>query len=107
MGNLVLYDTTLCDGHFVPMLLAIPMMFPRWGKFGRVCCKQSSVAAYRFQNKYNKVEIALKIVKSSFKEINVLNMSMCPSQLSSLLLSALKSWLQLILAKYDINGNYS
>ena len=24
-----------------------------------------------------------------------------------LLLSALKSWLQLILAKYDINGNYS
>ena len=23
------------------------------------------------------------------------------------LLSALKSWLQLILAKYDINGNYS
>ena len=24
-----------------------------------------------------------------------------------ILLSALKSWLQLILAKYDINGNYS
>ena len=36
----------------------------------------------------------------------VSGMQLCKQFLSNLL-SALKSWLQLILAKYDINGNYS
>ena len=35
----------------------------RWGKFGRVFCKQTSVAACRFQNECNKVEIALRVVQ--------------------------------------------
>ena len=34
-----------------------------WGKFGRVFCKQTSVAACRFQNECNKVEIALRVVQ--------------------------------------------
>ena len=33
------------------------------GKFGRVFCKQTSVAACRFQNECNKVEIALRVVQ--------------------------------------------
>ena len=35
----------------------------RWGKFGRVFCKQTNVAARRFQNECNKVEIALRVVQ--------------------------------------------
>ena len=35
----------------------------RWGKFGRVFCKQTNVAACRFQNECNKVEIALRVVQ--------------------------------------------
>ena len=35
----------------------------RWGRFGRVFCKQTSVAACRFQNECNKVEIALRVVQ--------------------------------------------
>ena len=35
----------------------------RWGKFGRAFCKQTSVAACRFQNECNKVEIALRVVQ--------------------------------------------
>ena len=35
----------------------------RWGKFGRVFCKQTSVAVCRFQNECNKVEIALRVVQ--------------------------------------------
>ena len=35
----------------------------RWGKFGRVFCKQTSVAACKFQNECNKVEIALRVVQ--------------------------------------------
>ena len=35
----------------------------RWGKFGRVFCRQTSVAACRFQNECNKVEIALRVVQ--------------------------------------------
>ena len=35
----------------------------RWGKFGRVFCKQINVAACRFQNECNKVEIALRVVQ--------------------------------------------
>ena len=34
-----------------------------WGKFGREFCKQTSVAACRFQNECNKVEIALRVVQ--------------------------------------------
>ena len=33
------------------------------GKFGRVFCKQTNVAACRFQNECNKVEIALRVVQ--------------------------------------------
>ena len=33
------------------------------GKFGRIFCKQTSVAACRFQNECNKVEIALRVVQ--------------------------------------------
>ena len=50
---------TLCHGHFVRMLLYVT----RWGKFGRVFCKQTNVAACRFQNECNKVEIALRVVQ--------------------------------------------
>ena len=35
----------------------------RWGKFGQVFCKQTSVAGCRFQNECNKVEIALRVVQ--------------------------------------------
>ena len=35
----------------------------RWGKFGRVFCKQNNVAACGFQNESNKMEIALRVVQ--------------------------------------------
>ena len=35
----------------------------RWGKFGRVFCRQTSVPACRFQNECNKEEIALRVVQ--------------------------------------------
>ena len=36
----------------------------RWGKFGRIFCKQTNIAACRFQNECsNKVEIALRVVQ--------------------------------------------
>ena len=35
----------------------------RWGKFGRVFRKQTTVAAFRFQNECNKVEISLRVVQ--------------------------------------------
>ena len=34
-----------------------------WGKFGRVSCKQTNVAACRFKNECNKVEIALRVMQ--------------------------------------------
>ena len=37
--------------------------FTGWGKFGREFCKQTSVAACRFQNECNKVEIAIRVVQ--------------------------------------------
>ena len=63
---------TLCHGHFVRMLLCYKMgqvwatdiyliSICQW--FGRVFCKQTSVAACRFQNECNKVEIALRVVQ--------------------------------------------
>ena len=55
----VLDYPTLCHGHFVRMLLCY-----NWpGKFGGVFCKQTNVAACRFQNECNKVEIALRVVQ--------------------------------------------
>ena len=38
-------------------------MVTRWGKFGRVFCKQTNVAACRFQNECNKVVIAFRVVQ--------------------------------------------
>ena len=55
-----MYHTTLCHGHFVRMLLCYRM---GQGKFGRVFCKQTNVAACRFQNECNKMEIALRVVQ--------------------------------------------
>ena len=40
-------------------------------------------------------------------EITIVNRPFSNKSLLENKLSALKSWLQLILAKYDINGNYS
>ena len=45
-------------GHFVRMLLCYKM-----GQFGRAFCEQTSIAACRFQNECNKVEIALRVVQ--------------------------------------------
>ena len=39
------------------------LLFTGWAKFGRIFCKQTSVAACRFQNECNKVEIALRVVQ--------------------------------------------
>ena len=47
------------NGHFVHMLLIVTS----WGKFGLIFCKQTSVAACRFQSECNKVEIALRDVQ--------------------------------------------
>ena len=58
LNPIILYHPTLCYGHFVRMLLCYKM-----GKFGRAFCKQTSVAACRFQNECNKVEIALRVVQ--------------------------------------------
>ena len=47
-----------------PFCLHVAMLqLTRWGKFGSVFCKQTSVAACRFQNECNKVEIALRVVQ--------------------------------------------
>ena len=46
-----------------PFCSHVAMLLTGWGKFGRVFCKQTSVAACRFQNECNKVEIALRVVQ--------------------------------------------
>ena len=47
-----------------PFCSHVAMLATRWGKLGRVFCKQTSVgAACRFQNECNKVEIALRVVQ--------------------------------------------
>ena len=48
---------------YVTAILFACRYVTRWGKFGRVFCKQTSVAACRFQNECNKVEIALRVVQ--------------------------------------------
>ena len=50
----------------------------RWGKFGRVFSKQTSVAACRFQNECNKVEIALRVVQF-WSEINLVITNRTPA----------------------------
>ena len=86
----------LCDArrgnqHYVNEAIAclnkvftyLPAYLPtRWGKFGRVFCKQTSVAACRFQNECNKVEIALCVVQFWF-EIKLVITNRTP---------ALRSW---------------
>ena len=48
---------------YVTAILFACCYVTRWGKFGRVFCKQTNVAACRFQNECNKVEIALRVVQ--------------------------------------------
>ena len=60
LSPIVLYHPTLYHGHFLQFACCY---VTRWGKFGRVFCKQTSVAACRFQNECNKVEIALRVVQ--------------------------------------------
>ena len=60
-------------GHFVCMLLCHKM-----GKSGRVFCKQTSVAACRFQNERNKVGIALRVVQF-WSEINIMITNRTPA----------------------------
>ena len=52
------HHPTFCDGHFVRMLLCYKM-----GQVRTRFCKQTNVAACRFQNESNKVEIALRVVQ--------------------------------------------
>ena len=56
-----MYHPTLCHGHFVRMYVA--MLQDGTSVIGRVFCKQTSVAACRFENECNKVEIALRVVQ--------------------------------------------
>ena len=53
-----------------------------WGKFGRAFCKQTSVAACRFQNECNKEEIALRVGQSWF-EIKLVITNRTPASRSS------------------------
>ena len=53
-----MYHTTLCHKFGASSYVS-----QVWGKFGRVFCKQTNVAACRFQNECNKVEIALRVVQ--------------------------------------------
>ena len=48
---------------YVTTILFACCYVTRWGKFGGVFCKQTNVAACRFQNECNKVEIALRVVQ--------------------------------------------
>ena len=48
---------------YVTAILFACCYVTRWDKFGRAFCKQTSVAASRFQNECNKVEIALCVVQ--------------------------------------------
>ena len=51
---------------YVTVILFACCYVTGWGKFGRVFCKQTNVAACsscRFQNECNKVEIALRVVQ--------------------------------------------
>ena len=49
--------------HLMSAILFACCYITGWGKFGRVFCKQTSVAACRFQNECNKVVIALRVVQ--------------------------------------------
>ena len=40
--------------HFMPRSFCSHVAVTKWGKFGRVFCKQTSVAADRFQNECTK-----------------------------------------------------
>ena len=58
LSPIVLYHPTLCHGHFLRMLL-----YYKIGQVQACFCKQTSVAACRFQKECNKVEIALRVVQ--------------------------------------------
>ena len=67
---------TSCHGHFVRMLLGYKM----WQVRARFC-KQTDVAACRFQNECNKVEIALRVVQF-WSEIKLVNTNRTPASRS-------------------------
>ena len=48
---------------YVTAILFVCCYIIKWAKFGSVFGKQTSVAACKFQNQYNKVENALRVVQ--------------------------------------------